>query len=77
VGGESCEGKTPKALVWVWLLHTSWKTKSATFPFPNGKLKNAGTTRFTKRRALQELETAGLITVQWRHGKTPIVTLVN
>jgi hypothetical protein len=69
--------KTPKALVWIWLLHINWKTKSATFPFPNTKLKNAGATRFTKRRALQELEIAGLITVEWRHGKTPIVTLVN
>jgi hypothetical protein len=69
--------KTPKALVWVWLLHTSWKTKRTTFPFPNGKLKGDGVARFTKHRALQELEAAGLITVERRHGKTPIVTLVN
>ena len=69
--------KTTKALVWVWLLHKSWKAKSTTFPLPNGKLKNDGVTRFMKCRALRELEAAGLITVEWRHGKTPIVTLLD
>ena len=68
--------KTPKALVWIYLLHAAWKAKSLTFPLPNGKLKKAGVTRFLKHRVLRELEAAGLITVERRHGKTVIVTVV-
>jgi hypothetical protein len=68
--------RTPKALVWVELLHVSWKTGRQTFPLPCGKLKKRGVTRETRRRALHELELAGLIKVAWRHGKTPTVTIV-
>jgi hypothetical protein len=67
--------RAPKLLVLVELLHRSWKAKGLTFPFPNGKLDKAGVSRFVKRRFLLDLETAGLITVEWRHGKTPRVTL--
>ena len=67
---------TPKALVWVRLLHLSWKAKSLTFPVPNGKLEKAGVPRYVKYRALRELEVAGLITVERRHGKTAVVTIV-
>src|SRR5437660_12774508 len=68
--------RTPKALVWIELLHTAWKAKRATFSFPSGKLRKEGANRHTKRRALGELETAGLITVGRRNGKNPIVKLV-
>ncbi len=68
--------KTPKALVWIELLHLAWKTKGSTFSLPNGKLKKAGVSRFVKCRVLRELEKAGLITVEWRHGKNPLITLV-
>jgi hypothetical protein len=68
--------KSPKAMVWVQLLHAAWKAKRLTFPLPNGRLKKAGVSRFVKRRVLRELEATGLITVAWRHGKTPIVTIV-
>jgi hypothetical protein len=68
--------KTGKALVWIWLLHTRWKTKSATFPLANGKLREAGVNRETKRRALRELEAEGLINVERQHGKSSIVTLI-
>src|SRR5262245_1878201 len=68
--------KTKKALVWLRLLHTAWKTKSSTFPLPSGKLQKDGVDRNMKQRALHELETAGLIAVDWRHGKNPVVTIV-
>ena len=68
--------KTLKALVWVELLHASWRAKSPTFPLPNGRLKKVGVTRFVKSRVLRELEAAGLITVEWRRGKNPLVTIV-
>jgi hypothetical protein len=55
--------RTPKALVCIWLLHLAWKAKSSTFSLPSGKLSKKGASRYTKRRALRELEAAGLITV--------------
>ena len=61
--------KTPKALVWVRLLHMAWKAGSLRFPLPNGKLEDDGVTRFTKYRALRKLEAAGLIVVKQRHGR--------
>jgi hypothetical protein len=68
--------KTPKALVCIRLLHMAWKANSHTFPLPNGKLEAEGVSRFAKYRALRELEAAGLITVERRHGKAPLVSLV-
>jgi hypothetical protein len=68
--------RTPKALVWIELLHLAWKAGGPTFPVPCGKLEKKGVDRTTRRRALRELEAAGLIQVAWKHGKTPLVTLV-
>jgi hypothetical protein len=68
--------KTPAALVWVELVYQSWKAKSLTFPLSNGRLKKAGVSREIKRRALRDLERAGLIMVERRHGRAPRVTLV-
>jgi hypothetical protein len=68
--------KTKKALVWVELLYAAWKEKCATFPLPNGRLAKLGVSRETKRRALRDLERAGLIVVERPSRKTPIITLV-
>lgn len=68
--------KTPKALVWVLLHHMAWRTRSSTFCFPNGILKRHGIRREAKRRALAELEAAGLIAVKRWHGRAPIVTMI-
>jgi hypothetical protein len=67
---------TPATVVCIELLHTSWKVKSQTFPLPNGRLKKMGVSREVKRYVLRDLEAAGLITVERRSHKTPIVTLV-
>ena len=67
---------TRKALVCIELLHAAWKAKRMTFPLPNGRLEKLGVSREAKRRALYELERAGLITVDRPTRKTPIVTLV-
>ena len=67
--------KTKKALVWIDLLYLSWKTKSTAFSVSNQRRLD-GVTRYTKYRALRELEAEGLITVT-RHGKkAPLVTLI-
>jgi hypothetical protein len=67
---------SPGMLVAVELLYRSWKAKSLTFLFPNGSLKKHGVSRKTKHWKLRALEAAGLIAVERRHGKTPLVTLV-
>lgn len=67
---------TKRALVGIVLLHTAWKTKRTTFPLPNGQLTKLGVSRQTKRRALADLERAGLIAVERPLRKTPIVTIV-
>jgi hypothetical protein len=68
--------RSPQALVCIWLLHLAWQAKSMTFPLPNDRLAKRGADRQVKRRALANLEKAGLITVDRRSGKTPKVTLV-
>jgi hypothetical protein len=68
--------KTPAALVWVYLVHASWKANSLTFPLPNGWLKEHGASREIKRRVLRDLERAGLIAVDRPPKKSPIVTLL-
>jgi hypothetical protein len=67
--------RTQKAFVWIWLLHLAWKTKSNTFLLPNGQLESRGVGRWTKTRALRELEVAGMIRVSWANRKSPTVTL--
>jgi hypothetical protein len=67
---------TARALVCIELLYAAWKAKRPTFPLPNGQLTRRGIKRETKRRALRDLERAGLITVERPPRKTPIVTLV-
>ena len=67
---------TNKALICVELLYAAWKAKRSTFPLPNGRLRELGISRETKRRALRDLERAGLIVVERPLRKTPVVTLV-
>jgi DNA-binding transcriptional ArsR family regulator len=65
-----------KALVCVELLYVAWKAKSLTFPLSNARLEKLGVHRETKRRALRDLEGAGLIPVERQSNKTPIVTVL-
>jgi hypothetical protein len=67
---------SPTTVVCVELLYAAWKAKNLTFPLPNHRLKKFGANREVKRRVLRNLESAGLITVERRARKTPIVTLV-
>lgn len=67
--------KTPKAMFYAWLLYQTWHTGSDTVTVPNGALAKYGISREIKRRALKQLESAGLITVERPSRKTVIVTL--
>ena len=68
--------RTPKAMMWIWLLHLSWKAHSTTFKLPNRRLSLYGVSHDTKTRALRDLEKAGLIQVTGKRGKTLTVTLL-
>jgi hypothetical protein len=68
--------KTPKALVWVRLLYLAWEQNSQTFDLPSKWLEQHGVNRFAKNRALKELAAAGLITVERRARKSPLVILL-
>jgi hypothetical protein len=50
--------KSPTTLVLIELLRLHWKTKSLTFPLPNGRLQRLGVSRDVKRRVLRDLERA-------------------
>jgi hypothetical protein len=67
--------RSPATLVLIDLLYRAWKAKGPTFPLPNMRLSKNGVSRKVKCRVLRDLEAAGLITIERRHGKTPLVTL--
>jgi hypothetical protein len=60
-------------MVCVDLAYRAWRAKPGKrFTMPNRK----GVDRRTKIHTLRALEKAGLITVEWRERKSPVVTLV-
>jgi hypothetical protein len=67
---------SPKAMVYLWLVHQARKTGKQTVAVPNGALAKYGVSRKVKYAALQQYETAGVITVEWRPRKTPLATLL-
>jgi hypothetical protein len=69
--------ETPRAFVGIWLLHLAWKAGKSTFPLPNGRLEAHGVSRKVKRGVLHKLEAAGLIKVERRRGKSPLITLLH
>jgi hypothetical protein len=68
--------RTPKAMVWIWLLYLAWSQHTKTFRLPNERLGVRGVSPDVKTRALRELEAAGLIRVERNRGKSPCVTLL-
>jgi hypothetical protein len=65
-----------KGFVWLWFLHQVWKTGSKTIAVPNGALLKYGVSRKIKCSALRQLEVAGLIAMERRSRKTPLVTVL-
>jgi hypothetical protein len=66
----------PKAFVYVWLLHRARVTNNRTVLASNSTLSKYGIGRGTKHRALTDLEAAGVVVVEWRSRKNPLVTLL-
>jgi len=64
-----------RLLVWLLILHRSWLQQTPTVMVTNTMVRKYGISREMKRRALKQLEAAGLIAVEWRGTKNPIVTV--
>lgn len=62
-------------LAW-WLLYMHWKDRSQPIKLANGMLGYDGVSRKSKWRALNDLESRGLIVVERRPRRSPIVRLV-
>ena len=65
-----------KAMVRVWLVHRVWLRQCPTVAVPNGELVKLGVSPDAKVRALRQLEAAGLVMIDWRPRKTPLVTML-
>jgi hypothetical protein len=57
----------------LFLLHLNWRNNRRPFKLPNGMLKCDGVSRQSKWVALRLLERLGLITVESRPRKSPII----
>ena len=71
-GAEACGGQ--RLLVWLYILHKVKLRGEGTVQIANKTLAEWGVSRHAKVRALRELEAVGLISVEWRGRRTPIVT---
>ena len=58
------------------LLYMDWKNRGAPIKLPNGMLEIDGVSRYSKWRALGDLEQRGLISVERRRRRSPIVRLL-
>jgi hypothetical protein len=67
---------TPRAMVALLVLYEVWANKGEPFTLSNEKLAGFCVTRYTKRRALADLERAGLIAVRQNGKGAPVVTWV-
>src|SRR5215469_2009759 len=68
--------KTSKAFVWLWLHHLVWRSRDKTVTVTNEQLAWYGISRETKRRALEDYESEGLIKVQKNGNRAAVVTLL-
>jgi hypothetical protein len=70
---KDAHGKTYRVALHLLYLH--WKGKGEPIKLANGMLEEDGVSRHAKRRALIYLERRGLITVERRLKRSPIVTV--
>jgi hypothetical protein len=59
----------------IYLLYLHWKDGGGAIKLPNGMLKIDGVSRQAKWRALGDLERRGLITVERRPSRSPLIRL--
>ena len=56
-----------------YLLYLNWRNKDKPFRLANGMLEYDGVSRHSKWRALEDLARSGLITIERRHKRSPII----
>ena len=61
--------------VWLYIHFRVFWDKSSTVEIGNKTLKEWGVTRWVKTRALRALKGGGLISIEWRGRKSPLVTV--
>lgn len=62
-----------RCLIAWYLLHLDWKHHGKPFTLANGMLKYDGVSRYSKWRALVDLERRGLITIERRRRRSPTI----
>jgi hypothetical protein len=67
--------RSPALLVWVYILYRAWKEKGHSFTLANGWLERRGVSRQSKYRILRRFEAYGLISVEWRPRRSPLITV--
>jgi hypothetical protein len=60
----------------LYLAHLAWKHKGQPFKLPNGLVGEVGVSRWSKYRALDQLAGLGLITVERRARKSPVIMIL-
>jgi hypothetical protein len=68
--------RSPAFAVKVALAYMAWKAGGPTFPLTNTLLDRLGVNRENKRRALANLEKNGIIQLERRGRRAPIVTVL-
>jgi hypothetical protein len=74
--GEKPCARGPTHQVALELLYLDWKNLGRAFKLPNGTLRYDGINRFTKWRALADLERRGLIRIERRQRRSPIIEVL-
>ena len=59
----------------LFLVYEAWRTKTRVVKLTNAALAQLGVGRQGKSRALQQLRGAGLVAVEERRGRSPLVTV--
>jgi hypothetical protein len=77
VAGSKVLRGTKQFLVWLYVFHRVWSDKRKTVVVANQTLSEWGVARQEKYKALRRLEEAGLISVEWRGRRSPLVTLTD
>jgi hypothetical protein len=71
---EGASGQTYR--IALHLLYLDWRARGEPIQLANGLLRIDGVSRYSKWRALDELERRGLIAIEPRPRRSPIVTLL-
>jgi hypothetical protein len=76
VEAAGCLASAREMFVWLWLLDRSFERRGLAVTASTVLLEQIGINHHTKTRALRKLERHHFISVEWRHKRNPIVTIL-